>query len=172
MVKNKNKNRIFKFNRVIRKKTDYKQRLELLKSGLLRLVIRKSNRAVLVQLIEYKDNKDFVLSSNKSTILKKYGYKFSTSNLVASYLTGFLVGTNFLKSNKKHKEAIVDLGLQRIFYGGKLFAATKGVIDSGLKVRINEKVFPSEERLSGKHLKIENCQKIIEEVKKSIQSNK
>ena len=172
MVKNKNKNRTFRFNRVIRKKTDYRQRLELLKSGLLRLVIRKSNKTILVQIVEYKDNKDVVLTSNKSTILKKYGFKPGSSNLASSYLTGFLVGTKFLKNNKKNSELILDLGLQRIFYGGKLFAAAKGVLDSGVKIRINEKVFPSEDRLLGKHLKIENCEKNIEEVKKSIQSSK
>jgi large subunit ribosomal protein L18 len=49
-------------------------------------------------------------------------------------------------------EAILDLGLQIPHKGSKLYAALKGATDAGLSVPANEKIFPSAERLSGKHI--------------------
>ena len=58
MAKNINKNRIFRFNRRIRGQTDYNQRLRLLKSNLTRVVVRRSNKNILVQFVNYNDKGD------------------------------------------------------------------------------------------------------------------
>ena len=170
-MKNINKNRIFRYNRRIRGLTDYKQRLRLLKSGLTRAVIRKSNNNMLVQLVDYSGNGDKIVISAKSTDLKSHGYDLHKGNLVSAYLTGLLAGKRALKKGLK-EEIIVDFGLQEIQFGNKLFAAVKGLVDAGVNVKVGEDVFPSEERLSGAHLTTKDAQKVIEKVKKSIEGIK
>lgn len=170
-MKNLNKNRIFRFNRRIRGRTDYKKRLNFLKSNLPRVVIRSSNKSILVQLIEYELKGDNIITSAKSRDLVKLGFTGNTSNISASYLTGYLVGKKAQKK-KFNNECIVDLGLAKIIYGSKLFAAVKGLVDSGVKVRVSEEVFPSEDRINGSHLKIENAKTMIQGVKKKIEEIK
>lgn len=171
MARNKNKNRVFRFNRRIRGQTDYVQRLELLKSGFTRIVIRRSNSAVLVQFVDYADNGDKIITAARSADLKKLGFTLNTGNLSAAYLTGFLAGKR-AQLAKVEGECIVDLGLQSSFYGSRLFAAVKGVVDSGVSVRVGDAVFPSEERLSGAHLTAKDADKVIEKTKKAIEGMK
>lgn len=167
-MKNINKNRIFRFNRRIRCKTDYKLRLRLLKSGLTRAVIRKTNKNTIVQIVDYEKKGDKIITSAISRDLNKYGFKLNTGNLVASYLTGYLAGKRALK-NKVNGDIIIDLGLQRSIYGSRLYSAVKGLVDAGLNVKVSEVVFPSEERLNGEHLKSkEDVKKVIDDVKKKI----
>ena len=47
-------------------------------------------------------------------------------------------------------KAIVDFGLQS--KADRLFALVKGAIDAGLEINCPEEAFPSEDRLSGKHI--------------------
>jgi large subunit ribosomal protein L18 len=167
-MKNINKNRIFRFNRRIRCKTDYRLRLRLLKSGLTRAVVRKTNKNMIVQIVDYEKNGDKIVTSAISKDLKKYGFNLNTGNLVASYLTGYLAGKRALKK-KVSGEIIIDLGLQRSIYGSRLYSAVKGLVDSGMNVKVSEVVFPSEERLNGEHLNTkEDVKKIIEQVKSKI----
>lgn len=169
MARNRNKNRIFRYNRRIRGLTDYKQRLRLLKSGLVRAIIRKSNKNMLVQLAEYKENGDKIITSAHSSELQAHGYSSHTGNLSAAYLTGYLAGKRALKKSLK-SEVIVDFGLQKVFYGNRLFAAVKGLVDAGVKVRTSDKVFPSEERLSGEHLSDKSAKASINKAKKAIEA--
>ncbi|EEZ92675.1 MAG: hypothetical protein BJBARM4_0725 [Candidatus Parvarchaeum acidiphilum ARMAN-4] len=37
------------------KRTNYRKRLELLKSGIPRLVVRKTDKSVIAHIVEYKD---------------------------------------------------------------------------------------------------------------------
>ena len=171
MVKNINKNRIFRYNRRIRGQTDYKQRLRLLKSGLTRVVIRRSNNNMSVQFVNYGPNGDQVVTSVKSNELKKLGYTLHTGNISSAYLTGLLAGKKALKA-KVEGDLIVDFGLQEIEYGNRLFAAVKGLVDSGVNLRVGEDVFPAEERINGEHLTAKDAQKVIEKVKKSIEGMK
>ncbi len=172
MVKNKNKNRIFRFNRRIRGQTDYSQRLKLLRSEITRAVIRKSNNNTTVQLVDYSANGDKIVVSAKSCDLKKsFGFKLHTGNIVAAYLTGFLAGKRAIKAKFKG-DVIVDLGLQNTRYGTRLFAAVKGLKDSGINARVSDVVFPSEERLSGSHLSAKDASKNIEATKKAIEGMK
>ena len=171
MAKNKNKNRIFRFNRRIRGQTDYSLRLKLLKSNQTRVVVRKSNNNMLVQFVDYADNGDKILTSAKSVDLKKLGFTLHTGNIVSAYLTGLLAGKRAIKAGFKGV-AIADLGLQKVMYGNKLFAAIKGVKDAGVNIKVKDVVFPTEERLSGKHLKAKDAQKVIEKTRKSIEGGK
>ena len=128
-------------------KTNYKRRLILLKSRKLRLVIRKFNKNIISQVIEYHPEGDKIIASSHSNELKKYGWKFNMGNVPASYLVGLLIG-----KKAKGKEAILDLGLQSPVKGGRLYAALKGAIDGGLKINTEEKIFPKQERIEGKHI--------------------
>lgn len=131
-------------------KTDYKKRLALLKSNKHRFVIRKSLKHLIVQIIDYKADGDKVLLTVSSSELKKLGWKHSTSNIPAAYLVGLLCGKK--AQNLKIKNGVLDLGVNISIKGSRLYAALKGLIDSGISIPVNEEVFPDEERLSGKHI--------------------
>jgi large subunit ribosomal protein L18 len=168
-MKNLNKNRVFRFNRRTRGLTNYKQRLGLLKSELTRAVVRQSNNNMLVQLVDYADDGDIILTSAKSHELKKLGYTLNTGNTVAAYLTGILAGKRLLASKTGTSEVIIDMGLQKSFYGGRIYAAIKGLKDSGVDVRVSDVVFPVEERLSGAHLKQDGAEKLVAKVKATLE---
>jgi large subunit ribosomal protein L18 len=128
-------------------RTNYKKRLALLKSGKLRLVVRKSNKHMILQLIKYDDKGDKVLKTVTTKNLVKYGWDLNTSNIPSAYLAGLLIGKEM-----KGKEAILDLGLQTPISGSKLFAALKGAAEGGLKIKFSEEVLPKQERIIGKHI--------------------
>ena len=135
------------FRRKRQGKTNYKKRLALIKSGKLRLVVRKSNKNMLVQLIKYSDVGDKVIKTITTKNLSEYGWDLNTSNIPSAYLTGLLIGKEM-----KGKEAILDLGLQTPISGSRLFAVLKGASDGGLKIKFSEEVVPKEERIIGKHI--------------------
>ncbi len=127
-------------------KTNYRKRLKLLKSKKPRLVIRKTNKYIIAQIIDYSPNGDIVLNQAVSKELKKYGWNMSFKNIPAAYLTGYLLGRKF----KKDSELVLDIGLQE--KGGRIFAALKGAVDAGLKVKFNESILPDEKRIVGEHI--------------------
>jgi len=129
--------------------TNYKKRLALLKSNLTRLVIRRSNKFISLQMVNYEPDGDRVLLTMSSKGLGKFGWKHSFKSLPAAYLTGLMVGKVAL--DKNIKEAIVDIGMFKHIKGSKFTAVIKGVIDAGLKIPVGD-IFPSEDRLSGKHI--------------------
>jgi len=131
-------------------KTDYKKRLKLLFSKKPRLVVRKSLKYVKAQIVEFDESGDKTLASASSQKLKSFGWKFAFDNLPSAYLTGLLIGKKALE--KGIKEAVLDIGLRPSTKGSKIYALVKGAIDTGLKVPCDEKVFPSEEKISGKHI--------------------
>lgn len=151
-----------KFRRRRAGKTNYKARLSLLKSGLPRLVARKSNRYITAQIVKSKEAQDFVVCCANSKELLKYGWPFSLKSIPAAYLTGFLLGTRAKKN--KIKSVVLDIGLQRSTKGNRAYAVLKGAIDAGILAKYSEDVMPSKERLNGKHLK--NAEKIEEEKNK------
>lgn len=156
-------------------RTHYKKRLEFLKSGSDRLVIRRSNSKVLLQLVRYENNGDIVLATYASSTLKKLGWTFSAKSLPACYLAGFHLGHLAKKKGVTH--AILDLGLQTPIAGSRLYAALKGVVDAGLDVPVSESIFPPEDRLTGKHIasyndKAKDLPKLFEAVKAKIHGDK
>ena len=80
-----------KFRRRREGVTDYAKRLALVKSGLERVVVRKTNKRVLGQVIRYEEKGDKVIASAESgELAKKYGWP-SRSNRPTAYLTGLLL---------------------------------------------------------------------------------
>lgn len=130
-------------------KTDYKARIALLKSGKKRVVVRKSNRYIIAQIVESDIAQDKVLFSFSSRDLIKKGIAKENSgslkSLSAAYLTGFFLGEEGL--SKGLKEAIFDMGLNRNIHKSRIYAVLKGVIDSGVKVPHNEKALPDVESI-------------------------
>ncbi len=151
------------------RKTNYKKRLGMLKSGKNRIVIRKTNNYIIMQLVYSSEAKDKVIFGVTSRELLKNGWsenlKGSLKSLPACYLAGYLFGKKLIE--KEEKEKILDIGLARNIHGGRIYAALKGIVDAGVEIKVNEKVFPSDDRIMGKHLK-EDVQKVFNEVKEKI----
>ncbi len=135
------------FRRRREQKTDYKQRLGLLKSGKPRAVVRSSNNHTRVHLSHYKQEGDENTAQTLSKELEEYGWENHTGNLPAAYLTGFLAGMK-----AEEDEAVLDLGLREKNKGGRMFAALKGLIDAGVEIPAGDGIFPAEERLRGEHI--------------------
>ena len=131
-------------------KTDYKVRLRLLLSKKTRLVIRRSLKNFIAQLIDYNEKGDNVLVTVSSRNLIKYGWNYHSGNLPSAYLTGLLLGIEAKK--KRIKEAVLDIGLNESIKGSSIYALLKGVIDAGLLINHNKDILPSYERVSGKHI--------------------
>nr|AJS12382.1 50S ribosomal protein L18P [uncultured archaeon] len=139
------------FNRKIHGRTDYRKRLSLVKSRLPRLVVRKSLKNTLAQIIEFHENGDkIILSASTKELEKKYGLKASKKNIPSAYLLGILVGKKALA--KGIKKVILDIGLYRNIKGSRLYAVLKGSIDAGLDIPHSKEVLPSQDRLEGKHI--------------------
>lgn len=146
---NKTKTRM-QYHRKQSGKTNYKKRLKLLQSRKDRLVIRRTNKYLVIQLTRYEPAGDKILISATSKELVKLGWKHSCKNIPACYLAGLILGTKATTS--KIKGGILDLGLQTSKKGSRLYAALKGVIDSGVNIPSSEDIFPSEDRINGKHI--------------------
>ncbi len=131
-------------------RTDYHQRLRLLKSGKPRLVARKSNRHVRAQLVATGPEGDETLASAHSADLAEYGWEAPTSNLPAAYLTGYLAGKRAVDADVD--EAVLDIGLNSPTPGSKVFAVQEGAIDAGLDVPHNDAVFADWSRTRGEHV--------------------
>ncbi|HIH16519.1 MAG TPA: 50S ribosomal protein L18, partial [Candidatus Diapherotrites archaeon] len=103
------------FRRRREERTNYKKRLALLKSGKLRLVVRKTNNNSIVQVVKYAQAGDECLVVAQSGELRKLGWTRHTGNLPAAYLTGYLCG----KKAKKQSllEAVLDIGLLTPVHG-------------------------------------------------------
>ncbi len=138
------------YRRKLEGKTNYRKRLKLLVSAAPRFVVRKTNKHLIVQIVTYAPDGDVVVTTTNSAELKKFGWKYSTSNLPAAYLTGLLAAKK--TTAKKISHAIVDLGLQVPLKGSRLYSAVKGAQDGGLDIPASEEVFPSEDRIRGKHI--------------------
>ncbi len=131
-------------------RTDFNKRLALLKSGKIRLIVRKTNRYVIVQFAQFDLKGDRIIASCTSRMLQKFGYP-GKCNTPSAYLSGLLCGKDALK--KGVKEAVLDIGLHKSTKGNVIFAALKGAVDAGISIPFSEEVLPSPERMSGAHLK-------------------
>jgi len=151
-------------------KTNYKRRLNLLKSKRSRVVIRKSNKHIMAQVVDYKDDGDVVIASSHSSELPKFGWTFSSGNLPASYLTGLLCGLR--GKSKGVKKAILDIGMDPSVKGSRIYSALKGARDSGIDIAMSEEIIPPEDRIGGKHIadyrKSEGITKEFDKVREKI----
>ena len=153
-------------------RTDYARRIRLLKSGAPRIVLRKTNRYFIAQYVGSREAQDTVEAGITSSELLKHGwpakFKNSLKSTPAAYLTGLLLGK--MISDKKEKP-IVDFGMMRTIQKNRLFAFLKGLKDAGVKIECDEKDFPSEDRINGKHLK-EDFSKEFDTIKSKIGGKK
>ncbi|MCL5101710.1 MAG: 50S ribosomal protein L18 [Candidatus Parvarchaeota archaeon] len=128
------------------RETNYRKRLALLKSGLPRLVVRKTNSMITGQIIEYGENGDKTTASVYSKDLSKYGWALGVKNIPAAYLTGFL-----LAKKAKSKEAILDKGNRTLKKDSFIYYFVKGAQDGGINTHAGELPI-SEDRLYGLHI--------------------
>lgn len=142
--------KILSYKRKREQKTDYKKRLKLLISKKNRLVVRKFNKNIVAQIIEYDQNGDKVVAAAHTRELIKLGWKGARGNIPAAYLTGLLCGKKAAKAGVK--EAVLDTGLQSSVKGSAIYAALKGVVDSGINVPHSKEILPPEERIYGQHI--------------------
>lgn len=131
-------------------KTDYKQRLRLVKSGKPRFVVRKSVNNLTCQVIEYSPEGDKTLVSVNSKDVSKLGWKGNPGNLPGAYLVGLLCGVKAGKS--KVKEAVLDTGLYVSTPASRIYSALKGAVDAGLKIPHSDDILPKDERIRGEHI--------------------
>lgn len=146
-----NPNYSVKYRRRREYKTNYKKRLNLLKSKKNRLVIRPTNRYIIAQIVQFHPDGDKIICSSNSKELKKFGWDISCSNTPAAYLTGFLCGLKAIKAGIS-ADAILDIGLKVSTKGSKVYAAGKGAVDAGMKIPISDKILPDENRIKGGHI--------------------
>lgn len=136
-------------------KTDYLKRLKLLKSGIPRIVFRRTNKYIIAQYITSKEAQDKAIFGVSSKILLKHGWlekaQGSLKSIPASYLTGYYVGKKIQKD--KLKTPIIDFGMIKTLHKTKVFGFLKGVIDSGIEINCKEEAFPEEARIKGESLK-------------------
>jgi large subunit ribosomal protein L18 len=129
-------------------KTNYYKRYLYILSRATRLVVRKSNRYITLQIIRPTPIGDITLASaSTSELMKRFGWKGGSKNISAAYLAGLLLG---IKARLMGiEEAVLDIGLYTPSRGAKVFAAAKGAIDAGLKIPVAEDMMPSWDRIRG-----------------------
>ncbi len=141
-------------------KTDYRQRLRLLKSGKTRAVVRTTNNRIIVQFTDYHEDGDIVKINVDSNHIERYGWKGHGCNIPSSYLVGYLAGKKAL--DKDIEEAVLDIGLNMPKSGGKIFSALNGIIDSGVHIPHDSDILPSDDRKEGKHINEETVENFYE----------
>ncbi len=156
-------------------KTDYYQRTKLVVADVPRMVVRKTNRHVIIQLVTAEMSGDKTLVAANSSELTEYGYKGSLSSTPAAYLTGMLFAAKARKA--KYGGAVLDIGLHRATPGARVFAALKGAVDGGLDVPHGEEILPDEARIKGAHIAayrkdagdlVKNVEQVADAIKKEL----
>lgn len=126
--------------------TNYRKRIALLKGGMKRVVIRKSNKAISMQVVEYESKGDRIVASANSRELKSMGWE-PRCNIPTAYLTGMLLAS---KVKDKKEDFALDIGLYRPVKGSVIFAAAKGFKDNG--ANLHERIEFDNARLIGTHI--------------------
>lgn len=154
-------------------KTDYHSRLRMLASGMPRLVVRKTNRYILAQLIHSDIAQDSVICGANSRELLNYGWpeslRGSLKSLAAAYLTGMLLAQK--SSQIESKGILLDIGLQRNIKNGRIYATLKGCVDNGMKILHSAKVLPDEKHIEENKKTREVFLKLKEQLKHGRKGN-
>ncbi|MGC9009190.1 MAG: 50S ribosomal protein L18 [Sulfolobales archaeon] len=129
-------------------KTNYYKRYIYVLSGKPRLVVRYSNKYVLVQIAKATILGDVIIAAAHSRELYKlFGWRAGGKNTPASYLTGLLAAIRAKYMGVE--ECILDIGLKRPVKGSKVFAVAKAFADVGIKINVDEEIIPGKERING-----------------------
>lgn len=130
-------------------KTNYHKRRVMVLAKTPRLVIRRSQKYITLQIIEALPQGDHTLLATTSKKLRKYGWKSPSGNIPAAYLTGLMIGHQ--AQSKGINAVIPDIGLRRASPGSRVFAVIKGAQDAGLNVPCGE-MMPDDFRITGQHI--------------------
>lgn len=131
-------------------RTDYRQRLKLLRSGLPRFVVRRQSGSIVCQFVLHDPKGDKTVVTVNRAHLAAAGWKGHCGNLPAAYLSGYLAGHRAHKA--KVTRAIADFGLHHFTKGSALAAAVKGAVDAGIDIPHDPEALPSQDRIEGKHI--------------------
>ncbi|TCD69672.1 60S ribosomal protein L5 [Steccherinum ochraceum] len=183
-----------KYRRRREGKTDYYARKRLITQAKnkynapkYRLVVRFTNKEVLVQIVYARLQGDFVLTAARSRELPRYGINHGLTNWTAAYATGLLCARRALAKlgladkyegvaepdgELTHTEGLdeedaprpfkcyLDVGLKRTSTGSRVFGALKGASDGGIFIPHNAKRFPGYD-VESKELDAETLKKYI-----------
>lgn len=174
-------------------KTDYYARKRLISqaknkynSPKYRLVVRFTNKQIIVQIVYAKLQGDFVFCAATSKELPRFGINHGLTNWTAAYATGLLCARRALTKlgladkyegvtepdgtmsltealgdgEPRPFKAFLDVGLKRTTTGNRIFGAVKGASDGGIYVPHNEKRFPGFD-VESKELDAEVLEKYI-----------
>jgi len=131
-------------------KTDYYARARLVVSEKPRMVVRRTNRHIIIQLVQADSEGDITRVTAHSRELTGFGYRGSLSSTPAAFLTGVLFAVK--AQNEGFDSAILDIGLHRATKGARVFAALKGAVTAGLDVPHGEEILPDDSRVKGAHI--------------------
>jgi large subunit ribosomal protein L18 len=139
------------------------------------MVVRKTNRHIIIQLVASEMDGDRTLVAANSSELAQYGYKGSMSSTPAAYLTGLLFAVKAKKA--QYSSAVLDIGLNRATRGARVFAALKGAVDAGLIVPHGKEILPDDSRIKGEHIAafnktakdiVKNIEQVADAIKKEL----
>ncbi|MCJ1367970.1 60S ribosomal protein L5 [Acarospora aff. strigata] len=176
-------------------KTDYYARKRLITQAKnkynapkYRLVVRFTNRDIVIQIVTSEISGDKVFCSAYSHELKAYGIKHGLTNWAAAYCTGLLIARRALKKlgldegftgveeadgeyklteaaevdgeERRPFKCFLDVGLSRTSTGARVFGAMKGASDGGILIPHSENRFPGYD-METKELDAEALRKYI-----------
>lgn len=167
-----------KYKRRQQGKTDYYARKRLINQAKnkynapkYRLVVRFTNRDIILQIVTSEITGDKVFAAAYSHELRAYGIEHGLTNWAAAYATGLLIARRVLKKlgldetfkgveepdgeytlteaaegadgeERRPFKAFLDVGLNRTSTGARVFGALKGASDGGILVPHSENRFP------------------------------
>lgn len=134
--------------RIRSNKTNYRKRAAIIIGRHSFATVRVTDQNVSAQVIKTTPTGDLVVASAHSHELAKHGWKGSTNNLPACYLTGLLLGKKALE--KGTTKAVLYIGKEH--FTTRVAACAKGIADSGVNMPISEESVPDEERIAGQHI--------------------
>lgn len=117
-------------------KTNYSKRLKLLKSGLSRLVVRKTNTRVIASIVVFDERGDRTLVTVDGKHLEKLGWKGSKKSIAASYLIGLAIGKR--AKELKVEKVVLDIGLHTPTRNNFSFFTAYGAKEAGLDIKVPE----------------------------------
>jgi large subunit ribosomal protein L18 len=143
-------------------KTNFAKRLALIKGGITRMVVRRSNRSIVVQFIDFDPKGDrTILTVTGMHLAKMYKWP-SRRNVWTAYLAGLMAGR--MAQKKGVKDFVLDMGMYVPSKGSVIFAAQKGAADAGLSTSLDREKVP-ETKLSEPPEKYKG---MFEETKKKV----
>jgi large subunit ribosomal protein L18 len=128
-------------------KTDYGARMGMLKSANPRIVVRKTNRYVVAQIVQSLGAQDRVIAQATSLELIEKGWPKALSGSLKSLPAAYLTGLLLAQKTGQEKSFIFDIGMQRNIKKGRLYAVLKGLIDSGITIPHGKDVLPDDKHL-------------------------